>query len=279
MENFWISLMPTITTSPGIHIYYSDLNPSGNPAVTLLHGLGANGDSWALQVPVLVNHGFRVLIPDLRGFGKSTYSGISHTIRDMAADVIALMNSVALSKSDVVGISMGGTVALQLAYEYPYRVQCLILVNTFSRLRPRSVRQLLLFASRIALLYTLGLPAQARYVTNRLFPDPDQAHLREALKDQIIHANPQGYRATIRALAKFNISNRLADINNPTLVITGEKDRTVTPDSQRFLSDHIAQAQQVIIPGAGHGVTGEKPEMFNQELIKFLEKNIAHLAT
>jgi 3-oxoadipate enol-lactonase len=262
--------MPSITSSPGIDLHYSDINPSGHPAVTLLHGLGANGESWAFQIPPLVDCGFRVLSPDLRGFGKSTYTGRSHTIRDMARDVIALLDAVALQKSNIVGVSMGGAIALQLAHEYPNRVQRLILVNTFARLRPRSLTQLLYFASRIALLYSLGLPAQARYVTNRLFPNPDQTYLRQALRDQIVQANPQGYRATIRALARYDITPHLTTINKETLVITGEKDRTVSPETQRYLVENIPQARQVIISGAGHGVTGEKPEEFNQELLRFL---------
>ena len=262
--------MPTLTTSPGIVLYYSDLNPNGHPTVTLLHGLGATGESWALQIPALENQGYRVLVPDLRGFGKTTYSGKSHTIHDMAADVISLMDAVVLPSSHIVGISMGGAIALQLAYEYPNRVQRLVLVNTFARLRPRSGRQILYFATRIALLYSIGLPAQASYVTNRLFPQPHQIHLRKALSDQIVQANPHGYRATIRALAKFNLKDQLNQISHPTLVITGEKDLTVTPETQRYLIDNIPQARQVVIRGAGHGVTGEKPIEFNQELIRFL---------
>ncbi len=263
--------MPLVTTSPGIDLHFSDLNPAGSPAVTLLHGLGANGESWAFQVPELISHGYRILVPDLRGFGKSSYTGRSHSIWDMATDVIAMLDSVALQGSYIVGISMGGAIALQLAYDYPDRVLRLVLVNTFARLRPRTLKQFIYFASRLALLYSLGLSAQASFVTKRLFPYPGQAHLRQALMNQILQANPYGYRSTIRALARFNLMEQLKEIKCRTLVITGEKDRTVTPDIQSFLAENIPGARQVIIAGAGHGVSGEKPGDFNRELIRFLK--------
>jgi 3-oxoadipate enol-lactonase len=262
--------MPAINVSPGIKLYYSDLNSTGQQPVILLHGLGANGDSWAFQIPVLTKYGFRILIPDLRGFGKSTYSGGSHTVKDMAADVICLIDRLGISSSHVAGISMGGTIALQIAYEYPHRLQRLVLVNTFAQLRPNSIKHFLYFAYRIALVYSLGLPAQARYVTKRLFPNPEHAHLRQALMEQILQADPRGYRATIRALACFNITDHLADIGHQTLVITGEQDTTIPKDKQNYLAEKIPHACQVILCGAGHGITGEKPEEFNRELIRFL---------
>jgi 3-oxoadipate enol-lactonase len=265
--------MPTITTSTGIDLYYKEHNPNAIHAVILLHGLGANGESWAYQVPALKNQGYRILIPDMRGCGMSSYTGRSHTIQDMAADIIGLMDIVKLSKSHIVGISMGGAISLQLASEYPSRVQSLVLVNTFAKLRPRSGKQIIYFASRIALLYTLGLKTQANYVAKRLFPNPNQMHLRRALMAQIVQANPSGYRATIRALVRYDVRSRLSEIHHPTLIITGENDRTVTPDIQKYLANEIPLARQVIIPGAGHGVTGEKPDEFNQELIRFLAES------
>ena len=67
--------MPTLPLSAVLTLHYLDINPHGSPTVLLLHGLGATGGSWELQVPALVRSGFRVLAPDLRGFGQSTYPG------------------------------------------------------------------------------------------------------------------------------------------------------------------------------------------------------------
>jgi 3-oxoadipate enol-lactonase len=232
--------MPTIFISPQIKLFYKDPNPSGNPAVLLLHGLGATHESWAFQVPELIKENYRVIIPDLRGFGQSTYGGRSHTI------------------------------ALQLACDYPDRVQRLVLVNTFAHLRPQSMKRFLYFASRFVLVHTLGLSTQARFVTQRLLPNPDQELLRQALLDQILQSDPRGYRATMRALARFNCKDCLPHIKNETLIVSGEQDLTVPLPVQRLLAEKIPSACQVIISGAGHAVTGEKPDEFNQVLIQFL---------
>jgi 3-oxoadipate enol-lactonase len=262
--------MPTISLSPRIKLYYKDPNPTGKPAVLLLHGLGATHESWAFQVPALIEQNFRVVIPDLRGFGQSTFGGRSHTIGDMAADVIGLMDAEELASAHIVGISMGGAIALQLACDYPGRVQRLVLVNTFAHLRPQSMKGIFYFASRFVLVHTVGLSAQARFVTRRLLPNPDQEILRQALLDQILQSDPRGYRATMRALARFNLKDCLPHINNETLIVSGEKDLTVPMPAQRLLVEKIPNACQVIIPSAGHAVTGEKPEEFNQVLIRFL---------
>jgi 3-oxoadipate enol-lactonase len=262
--------MPTIYISPQIKLYYKDPNPSGNPAVLLLHGLGATHESWSFQVPGLIKENYRVIIPDLRGFGQSTYGGRSHTIGDMAADVIALMDAKELVSAHVVGISMGGAIALQLACDYPERVQRLVLVNTFAHLRPQSLKRFLYFASRFVLVHTVGLSTQARFVTQRLLPNPDQELLRQALLDQILQSDPRGYRATMRALARFNRKDCLPYIKNETLIVSGEQDLTVPLPIQRLLAEKIPSACQVIISGAGHAVTGEKPEEFNKVLIQFL---------
>jgi 3-oxoadipate enol-lactonase len=262
--------MPTICISPQIKLYYEDPNPSGNPAVLLLHGLGATHESWAFQVPGLIAENYRVIIPDLRGFGQSTYGGRSHTIGDMAADVIALMDAKELTSAHIVGISMGGAIALQLACAYPDRVQRLVLVNTFAQLRPRSMKGFLYFASRFVLVHTVGLSTQARFVTQRLLPNPGQELLRQALLDQILQSDPRGYRATMRALAHFNCIDCLPHIKNKTLIVSGEQDLTVPLPVQRLLAEKIPSACHIVISGAGHAVTGEKPEEFNQVLIQFL---------
>ncbi len=262
--------MPRLKMSHEQFLHYADPNPSGNPVVLLLHGLGATSDSWAAQVPVLVEAGYRVIAPDARGFGRSTYRG--HTsVPAMAADMAELLRRLEISSAHVVGISMGGTLALQLALDHSTYVQSLLLANTFAKLRPDALSGWLYFALRLLLVHTLGLEAQARAVVRRIFPRENQDHLREALVEQIMQADPRGYRATMRALTRFNIEGRLAEIGVPTLVITGEKDTTVQPKNQRALAALIPGARQMVIPEAGHAVIVDQPQVFNRELLKILE--------
>lgn len=262
--------MPILNISPQLGIHYFDDNPSGNRSVLLLHGLGVNGSSWQLQVPALVERNFRAIAPDLRGFGESTYPGGPMTVQVMSEDMITLIETLQVNSIDLVGISMGGTIALQFALDHPNLVRKLILVNTFAQLRPDSLSGWVYFATRLGLIQLLGLHAQAKIVAKRLFPRPDQEAIRQIFISQITQANPKGYRAAMWALWNFNVLARLDSLDLPTLVITGDSDTTVPFKNQKQLSEKIKHAQQVIIAGAGHAVTVEKPDEFNQVMMQFL---------
>jgi 3-oxoadipate enol-lactonase len=265
--------MPSVTTAPDQTIFYREYNPNGKPAVLLLHGLGATGESWAYQVPELEKAGFRVIAPDARGFGRSSYAGKT-SVQRMAADMAALLERLEISRVHAVGISMGGTIALQLALDYPDCVDRLVLVNTFAQLRPKSLRSWMYFLLRFLLIHTVGIHTQAKTVARRVFPRPDQAWLRQELMAQIHQANARGYRATMRALGLFRVEKRLGEMDSPTLVVTGEKDNTVAPENQLVLVEKIRSARHVTIPGGGHAVAVDQPAAFNQVLLEFLTENM-----
>jgi 3-oxoadipate enol-lactonase len=261
--------MPAVQLSPSLSLHYLEFNSSGCPPVLLLHGLGATCDSWALQVPALVEAGFRVLAPDARGFGQSSYPG-GMSILSLAGDAAHLLEILDAVPAYLVGISMGGVVAQELALKYPRYVRKLVLINTFACLRPTSLKGWLYFSLRFALVHTLGLPAQARKVTRHVFPKPGQEVLREMLYNQIIQANPRAYRAAMRSLARFNSQDRLREIKIPTLVITASEDKTVDPRAQTRLAEQIPGARQVTIYGSSHAVTADQPEALNAALLDFL---------
>ena len=262
--------MPIFEINPNLKIHYLDHNPAGERTALLLHGLGATAESWQLQIPALNAAGYRTVAIDQRGFGQSTYPGGGMSIADMAGDAIALLQHLGISSADVIGISMGGTVAQQLTLNAPKMVNRLVLINTFAKIRAEGIGQWFYFALRMALVHTLGVEKQAKVVSERLFPEPEQAELREMLRSQIAQADPRGYRAAMRALARFNIENRLSEIQSPTLVITGSEDTTVSPHDQQALAERISQAQQVTIQGAGHPLTVSHPQKVNEILLNFL---------
>lgn len=261
--------MPEIELSPGLCIHYIAIGPRRGKSVLLLHGLGATGESWGLQFPALQSAGYQALAPDARGFGRSSYPGRT-SVSDMATDTASLLERLDAFHSHVVGISMGGTIALQLALDYPHLVDKLVLVNTFAQLRPENPGVFLYFLMRFILLHTLGMPTQARAVARRVFPREDQSEMRRMLYEQILQADPRAYRASMRALALFDVHRRLNEIITPTLVITGDQDTTVKPESQRRLAESIPGAQHTVVAGAGHAVIADRPEIFNRLLLDFL---------
>ncbi len=262
--------MPFAKLSSEFTLYYLDENPAGKPAVFLFHGLGANNNSWQMQIPDLVQAGYRVVATDAPGFGQSPNPGAKTSVKLVANLFSGLVDHLGLTSIIVVGISMGGTHALQMAIDYPARIEKLVLVNTFSKLNISNPLVLPYFALRLLLIHTLGLETQAKSVARRIFPKPDQELLRREYMSQVQQADPRAYRATMRSLFRFNQNKRLSEIRCPTLVISGERDTTVPLKTQMQLVERMPNVKHVIIPDAGHAVTIDQYAKFNQVLLDFL---------
>jgi 3-oxoadipate enol-lactonase len=262
--------MPLAEVASHYRLFYLDENQFSKRAILLLHGLGANSASWQLQIPDLTAAGYRSIAPDAPGFGQSPYPGGGLTVKMIANTTRSLLDMLDIQICHIVGISMGGTIALQMAIDFPQVVDKLVLVNTFARLNLSNPLIWPYFLVRAILVYTLGLPRQAKAVAQHIFPRPEQEMLRQALIQQILQADPHGYRAAMWGLARFDVRRQLANVSAPTLVVTGDQDTTVPPPNQQELVEGIPNACQAIIHGAGHAVTVEKSETFNQILLQFL---------
>ncbi len=251
-----------------------DPAPDNQQPVLLLHGLGADGHSWGLQFPVLIQAGFRPIAPDLPGFGHSPACD-SHwdipSITDRMADWIQENYETPLP---VVGLSMGGAIALQMALTRPDLVDRLVLVSTFACLRPRHWQDLSYLMKRFLVAITRGSAAQAEMVAFHLFPNPDQADLRRELVQLIHDSDPEVYRTAMHALVRFDARRRLTEVHAPTLVISGALDMTVPIETQQDLARGIPGARQVIIPQARHAVIADQSVRFNAALLDFLDPTV-----
>jgi pimeloyl-ACP methyl ester carboxylesterase len=165
---------------------------------------------------------------------------------------------------------MGGVVAQQFVHDFPHLTRKLVLVSTFSALRPDDLSGWIYFLRRILTVTMFGLHAQARVVAGRIFPGADQAALREMLIETISRADPRAYRGAMRALGSFDSRKWLAQINRPTLIVSGSADSTVSPVRQKLLVEGIPGARQVVIQDAGHALPVDHAETFNHILLEFL---------
>lgn len=252
-------------------LHYLDPFPAGHPLVLLLHGLGADGTSWALQMPVLGEAGFRPIAVDTPGFGRSIYAGGGWNFRRMATEMACLLDELHAGPAHVVGLSMGGVIAQQLALDFPQWVSQLVLASTFSFLRPDDLSGWFYYLRRAFLVGIMDLSAQAKIVAQRIFPEDDQAPLREMLEETICRSNPRAYRQAMFSLGTFDSRKRLKAIQAPTLVVTGAADTTILPARQALLAKAISGATQVVVPKAGHAVPVDQPEAFNRVLLEFLK--------
>ncbi|MCS6992426.1 MAG: alpha/beta hydrolase [Anaerolineales bacterium] len=251
-------------------LHVLDPHPAGSPAVLLLHGLGANGSMWTLQFDDLIAAGYRPLAPDAPGFGASPYDGRGWNFRRVAADLAGLLHELDTGPAHVVGLSMGGVIAQQFALDFPHLTRKLVLVSTFSVLRPGSLSQWLYFLQRLLVVHLVGLQQQSNLVARRVFPAPEQEALREMAAAQIARADPRAYRAAMRQLGLFDSRRRLKEIRVPTLVVTGGRDTTVSPARQTLLANAIPGARQVILSEGGHALAVDQAAAFNRVLLDFL---------
>ena len=247
-----------------------EINPDAAKTICLVHGLGSNGSSWQLQFEILSSLGYRVLAPDVPGFGGSKFRGGRWSIRKAAADLAEMLDRLSVQRLDLAGISMGGTIGLQFELDFPGKVRSLVLADTFASLRQAHRDEWFYFIRRGVLTLARGAPEQAELVAERIFPGPEKAELRRLLVEEIRAADPRVYRQALFSLGAFNVQNRLKAVRARTLVVTGMDDTTVPVKNQVALAMGIAGARHVMIANAGHAVIIDQPDAFNRELAAFL---------
>lgn len=240
--------------------------------VLLLHGLGVYGESWWHQKQALSQCGYFPIAPDLPGFGKTPPEDRRWSVKGAAASTLRMLDNLEIDKSVVCGLSMGGAVGLQMAISYPDRLSGLVLINTFSALRPASFSEAFYFVNRGLRAYLLSPGDQADLVAHRIFPQPEHAEWRIRLVESIRASDPKIYRQAMIALARFNVNKHLPKINVPTMVITGAQDTTIPPKVQTRMANRIPSAKQYLIDEAGHGVIVDHFDVVNRLLLEFLEK-------
>ena len=240
------------------------------PPLILLHGLGSSRNDWLMQLMVLVPR-YRTVAIDLRGHGLSPRPAGTYRMALLAADVARLLARIDARPAHVVGISLGGAVAQQLALDCPELVRSLVLINTAARFISSDWRQRLMGLRRVASVYLGGMDRTAQAVADRLFPRPEQAALRRETAQRIAANDVRAYRATLWAIARFDVRDRLGEIRCPTLVVAGDEDSTVPLASKRLLAERIPGSRLEIIAASGHATPVDQPEAFNRVMLRFLD--------
>ncbi len=239
------------------------------PPVLLLHGLGSCGEDWALLQAPALSQRYRVLMPDLRGHGRSDVPPGPYTVSQMADDIAGFLEATGADSAHVVGLSLGGAVAQALAVRHPERVRSLVLVNTFARLRPRGWAEWRRALARF-LIPLFNLAWYAWMEAEELFPYPGQQGLRRVAFQRLCATHPAGFRAALLAAARYDGRKDLARIRVPTLVVAGLEDTVVPLRAKEELAARIPGARLVTVPRSGHATPTDQPVLFNRLLLRFL---------
>jgi len=257
-----------------VQLHYTLHAPSNSRTVLLLHGMGSAGDDWLLQVPALEPR-YRIVAPDARGHGRSPKPPGPYSIAELTDDVVALLDELGIESAQVAGLSMGGAIAQQLAIFYPQRVQSLVLVNTFAKVRPVGLSGLRRFFMRAWALQFGKLRDLGEPIIYGLFPKPEHEELRRIGLERFLSNNTskQVYWSVMRAVVGFDSRRHLNRITAPTLVVAGDRDRTVPMVCKQELARGIPNARLVVIPDSGHATPIDQPDKFNEVLLEFLDEH------
>lgn len=242
----------------------------GRTPLVLVHGLGSSADDWMLQLPAFAPHYLCVLL-DLRGHGASDKPPGRYSVALFAADVAALLERLQMGPAHILGISLGGLVAQQLAMDHTAIVRSLVLINTFPGLWPPPVEVFhTLLRRRGSVLHPRDMAAAAAEVADALFPSPNLALLKEWTERRIAANDPDAYFRSTLAVARFRPGRRLDRVRCPTLIIAGEADRVVPRVYQERLRRRMSHAQFVSIPDSGHASNIDHSDEVNEAVLRFL---------
>jgi len=234
--------------------------------LVLISGLGSDLSLWRYQLPAFKKH-CRVIAFDNRGAGKSDKPIGPYFVKGLAEDTVALLDYLRIEKADILGYSLGGMIAQEVAINYPQRVTRLILCSTLSNHEGKSGQtdegKKLVTLSKLGYLWAL---------VSLAFDSPFN-RVTQFIKRTMISNKTyiQGYRAQGEASLRHNTLDRLHLIKGPTLIMVGTNDRLLRPSSSEVLAAKIPQAKLVRIEGGSHDMCIEKSKEFNAAVLRFLE--------
>jgi len=253
------------------HNTYYDICGNGPPLV-LIAGLASDSQSWQTVIPLLSAH-FTLILPDNRGAGRSTQTGISISIADMAEDCAALLKHLGLPAAHLVGHSMGGMVAMEWAARHPEQVCTLTLAATAPSISSRN-RMLL---NNLAEMLETGLKTELwlAQLFQWLFTDKffeNKTLVKIALQYAIDYPYPQSaeaFRNQIEAISAYDGRPVMKEINARTLLLHGRDDIMFNIQQVKIMLD-IPDSRLIVIPDAAHSIHLEQPSVFSGQLLEFI---------
>ena len=258
----------------GIRVHY-DVVGEGD-AVLLVNGLGSPAAGWALQVKALAPH-FRVVTFDNRGIGESDLPPDPvYSMGQLADDAATLLRQLKIERAHVIGASMGGTIAQEMALRHPKLVRSLVLACTWVN---ADARFLATIGAWAALSRRVPVEERFRHVLYPWIYSPaffgKKENIEQAFQRALAYphqSKPEAIDRQARGILEWNGTRvkRLAEIKAPALVLVGKDDILTPPTFSKDVARGIKKARMVVLPG-GHAFFLEEAELFNRTVIRFLK--------
>lgn len=235
----------------------------------LLHGLGSSADDWTHQLAAFEGR-FDVLAFDFRNHGLSSKGHGGLPLECLASDAVAVLDAFDVPAAHVVGLSMGGCVALQLALDHPGRVASLTVANASADMRPRGLRVRTLMALRRPAFALCGMERMGLEQADRLFPDPADAASKALSLESWNRVSKADFLGQFDVVLRWHRSARLGELRMPVLAIGSDDD--FSPAAwKRALADGAADGRFATVEGR-HMAPLEKPAPFDAALGAFLDE-------
>lgn len=256
-----------------INMYY-EVHGDGDPLV-LIQGLALDSSAWTNQISAF-SQKYRVIVFDNRGVGQSDSPNLPYSTEMMADDTAELLEFLNIKNAHILGFSMGGTIAQQIALKSPDLVKSLILVTTAAKFPAR--------AKYLAKLWLKMLEEQVSTETRLqdiclwVFTDDflaDEARVTAAVNLGLNNPYPQplhGFAGQVAALLQHDTRNKVNQISVPTLVLIGKDEIFIPLKFSEELAANISNAKLVVLERGSHNYWLEFPELFNQAVMQFLAK-------
>ena len=276
---FPVAYLPLTMYGHDVRLAYMDVPPAtaaNGRTVVLLHGMNFFGEYWSGTIDALRHEGFRVVVPDQVGFGRSTKVVMPYTLSDMAANTRTLLETLGITRAIVLGHSMGGMVATRFGMLYPDIAERLVLYNqiglTDARLARPPARVDTLYANLLKQTYDAVYQNLARYFPSGMKPEYER-YVKIQYGWSLSGNWPQA--AMVRALAQSMVYHDPVvydwqHIRVPTLEIGGEQDGPDFAARAKAICDTIRTCELVLLPGLGHVPHLEAPDRFHAALLQYL---------
>ena len=258
-------------TANGISMNYTLDGPASAPVVTLSHSLATDLSMWDPQMKALTAR-YRVLRYDTRGHGGTEAPAAAYTLDQLADDARALLQALGIPKTHWIGLSMGGMIGQTLALKSPELFLSLSLCDTSSRI-PAEAKPL--WQERIKTAQTQGMEPLVEGTIARWFTAPFREQHKDVVdpvRAMIRRTPPQGYAGCCHAISALDLTDRLAAIKLPTLIVVGEEDQGTPVAASQAIQAKIAGSQLEILKSAAHLANMEQPEAFTKALTTFLAR-------
>ncbi|HLP85657.1 MAG TPA: alpha/beta hydrolase [Phycisphaerales bacterium] len=257
-----------------VSLRLDDRGPRDADALLLIHGHPFNRSMWRPQLDVVAAEGWRVVVPDLRGYGDSRPAPDSFAFEDFATDLLRLLDALGIERFVVGGLSMGGQIAMEVCRKAPERVRGLLLAATFPQ---RESEQGKLRRNAMAdRLLQEGMAGYAVEVLPKMVGAKclrERPEIGEAVLEMMRSTDPRAAAAALRARAlRPAYEPVLARFARPATVVVGDQDAFTTQDDATTMASLLTDCDLRWMPGVGHMPNLERADEFNAAILRLLER-------